>query len=126
MYSLVGYISERLNPRHLGTAKFPIDGTINDMVKFLKYNGFKEIKNDQSKSADEQFDEELMKGIITDDDPDRIWFADTSEEKISDDNPIFLIRRKNNITVYHYSDGHFDRKYDKQEFIEKLNNRFGF
>ena len=46
MKTIDNYILERLNPRHLGKAKeFPIDGTLDDVVKFLRNNGFKRLPN---------------------------------------------------------------------------------
>jgi hypothetical protein len=41
MKPLNNYILERLNPRHLGSAEFPVEGTADEVIEFLKGRGFK-------------------------------------------------------------------------------------
>lgn len=46
MNTLSNYILERINPRNLGSSDtFPVRGTIDEIVEFLKNSGFTEIKD---------------------------------------------------------------------------------
>ena len=110
--------------------KFPIDGKIEDIIKFLKKQGFEDI--DDSAII---FDSAKSKCYTTYKNT-HIWFTDTSKEKNSKKNPIFHISVAENIAtpekifeVYYYSSNVdiidiVDN--DKDEFLEELNKRFGW
>ena len=59
----------------------------------------------------------------------RLWFADTSNGKISKDNPVFLIIPENKTSTKHKfacSDTDLRHNISEHEFLENLNKRFGF
>jgi hypothetical protein len=101
MKTIDNYINERLNPRHLGTEKFPIDGTLDDMIKFLENNGFEELEDSYAEYSNscvllndmkgKYFSRQIFRGEIV-----GLEFADTSEEEISINNPLYYIDRPTN------------------------------
>ena len=128
MKPISNYIVERIRIDNIKCA-FPIDGSTNDMIKFLESNGFMKIPfkiggifNLLNKKSAKQF-VILSAGGIT-----RFWFADTSNHPISEDNPVFLIISKNKTggeREFAYSNTDLKNHCNKQEFIEMLNKRFG-
>ena len=109
--------------------EFPIDGTMEDIVKFLKEQGFKQISS--SGYISDLVNLTKTKCFMSD--LTNIWFADTSEKKVSKDNPIFGIAYKfynvyypknsNNVRSHEYID---IVENDKEEFLRELNKRFGW
>ena len=85
MRTLKAVISEKLKVDDiiLNEEKFPIEGTMDDMIKFLEENGF--VAADESHNykgtADDMFDHNKSKCFYQT--SNRFWFADTSKEKIS-------------------------------------------
>ena len=115
--------------------KFPIDGTIDDIIEFLKNQGFEDI--DERGSKDKVFNSKESKCFSCLEELQRIWFADTSKGKISKSNPIFVIRFFEDIkkvSSYSYSlyylnnnrDVEFIVRDDKEDFLKELNKRFGW
>jgi len=112
--------------------KFPIDGTLDDMIKFLEGNGFKYVRCDGA--IDKWFNKYKSKCFYKN--SERLWFADTSKEKISEDNPIFSYRvQHKSFTVYYCNQGIVywlagetieNSKENKEEFLRELNKRFGW
>ena len=112
--------------------EFPIEGTMDDMIKFLEENGF--VAADESHNykgtADDMFDHNKSKCFYQT--SNRFWFADTSKEKISKKNPIFFIAITEKIFSVYYCDS--DEPYwgidivknDKKAFLKELNKRFGW
>ena len=107
--------------------KFPIDGTIDDMIKFLEEKGFNDVYHNGGGVVD-MFNKYNSKcfykkeGIF--------WFGDTSKEKISKDNPIFYISISPKIFDVYFRD---NNKWiidivenNKKAFMEELNKRFGW
>ena len=99
METLNNYITERIRVDNIKRPEFPINGTLDDVVKFLKEQGFKEIKDlpyftlytnyvvPFNKYKDKCFAIEVdgtNTGII--------YFADTSKDKISKSNILYIIR----------------------------------
>ena len=127
MYSLVGYISERLNPRHLGTAKFPIDGTIDEVVKFLERQGFEKIENKSYLliHKSNKFNDTNSKSYMLDIDSTRIMFADTSKNNISEENPIFYYDEPHKEYGIHVRE-HTGMITNENIFKDELNKRFGW
>lgn len=124
------YIVERIRIDNVKpTCDFPINGTIDDMIKFLKMNGFKETRftfgnifallNKKSTKQFVCYNKEF--------DAVRLWFADTTN-KITNDNPVFLISfiKGNNQREFRYSGEKFNNQCSQQEFIEMLNKCFDF
>lgn len=119
--------------------KFPIDGEIGDIIEFLKEEGFKDSTVKGREAVDKIFDSKKFK-CFTLSGNDRIWFADTSKEKVSEKNPIFLITfpiPKNKIftytaykayKVFYINNDHIEYIIDdnKEKFLEELNKRFGW
>lgn len=107
--------------------EFPIDGTLEEIIDFLKSKGFKEIE-----TGDNQINEILNKKrnkcftLFS----GRIWFADTSKGDISKKNPLFYIDTYNSHLLVYYIDKYRDKIYitedDESEFLEELNKRFGW
>ena len=125
MKTIDNYINERLNPRHLGsTDKFPIDGTINKVVNFLKRYEFEQVElGSGSYSIVKQFNKQHIRGFIIS--SNSIWFADTSKDIISADNPVFMYRVDSKAyRCFDDSDGYLSD--DIQGFKKRLNERFGF
>jgi hypothetical protein len=99
MESLNNYIVERIridNVKHVKHSEFPVDGTVEEIVDFLKEQGFKEINDPHSGFSDSAKFLNDMKGKCFSVDT-RGWevlgveFADTSTNKISEDNPFYYI-----------------------------------
>ena len=125
MKTIDNYINERLNPRHLGsTNKFPINGTIKDMIEFLENNGFEKIER-YFKSISSHFDEIKVRGFLLNYTKDKLWFADTSKDPISADNPVFGYNVCDNheLESWYYST---DITTTTSETQKLLNKRFGW
>jgi hypothetical protein len=112
---------------------FPIDGTIDDVIKFIERQGFKDI-NERGGIAKRFSSHKNKCFVYIEDARERLWFADTSKEKISKDNPIFLIKYNPKFSSnYEYCVYYRDNdlildivENDKKEFLEELNKRFGW
>ena len=115
--------------------RFPIDGTLKEMMQFLEENGFKyvECRSD----IDECFNKYKSKCFYKNN--EYLWFGDTSKEEISKKNPIFTYRiLQNNFSVYYCgTSGRIywlvgelgkikNSKENKEEFLRELNKRFGW
>ena len=106
-------------------AKFPIDGSKREILEFLEEKGF--IKyNSEIDSIFYDIDSKLYYTFAA-----NLWFADTSREKISKNNPIFNIDFiDRTYSVYYYTKkGGFMQNIviaDKEKFLKELNERFGW
>ena len=113
-------------------AEFPADGTLEEIIEFLKEQNFKDISKRGPK--DILFNSEKSKCFTYLKEHERIWFADTSKEKISKKNPIFVIKINKDIkkvsgylySIYYLIDREvtYIVKNDKKAFIEELNKHF--
>jgi hypothetical protein len=130
MKSLNNYITERLNPRHLGKSKFPIKGPINNVVNFLKRLGFTEFKPTDiihwQSWYDVVYSFEQVGGYVFAWSPLMVRFADTSEP-ISESNPIY------NICFNKYTDNEYyleipndEKQLSEEDFLKEINKKFGF
>ena len=121
--------------------KFPIDGPIDAMIEFLEGQGFKQISS--SGYINELADSEKSRCFKVYSDKSSIkahtnkfsiWFADTSKEVTSKNNPIFFIdgifSDELEYTVYYcHLSNHssiYIIKNDKKKFLEELNKQFGW
>ena len=99
MKTIDNYITERLNPRHLGSvSKFPVKGTFDEVIKFLEDRGFHELENNKyhirnSHDTVQVFDEEHSALFYTRGDFELqfVRFANTSKSNISRSNPMYEI-----------------------------------
>lgn len=123
------YIVERIKIDNVKPAcDFPINGTIDDMIKFLKMNGFEETRFTpgniftflNKRSAKQLAYYNYFDAV-------RLWFADTTN-KITEDNPVFLVSFIKGTTrrEFMYSGEKFNNQCSQQEFIEMLNKCFDF
>ena len=105
--------------------KFPINGTIDDMIEFLKEEDFKEVKYHKNYTISEQLKKTNDKVFLIFENT-RIWFVDTSKEKISEKNPIFYIDTESHMySVYVNSDINIVED-SKIAFLNELNKHFGW
>lgn len=125
MKSLID-ILEKLKVDDIIIEKFPIDGTGNDIITFLKNEGFTYVLCNNS--INEEFNKCGCKCFYYT--SSRFWFGDTSKEKISKKNPIFYICFNKPIYSVYYIDSE-DNGIDivdnnKKEFMKELNKRFNW
>lgn len=96
MNPLSDYIVERIRVDNIKWKKFPIDGSLNDVIEFLKYNGFEQseysncydwmsLYMDDFHHKLPEF--EIVNGRIL----KAIVFANTSKHDISGNNPMWYI-----------------------------------
>ena len=125
-------VLEKLKVDDIIIEKFPIDGTLDNIVEFLKERNFKEISNDFDNYLYNAFEDAKKKVYLMLD--KEMFFADTSKEKISKDNPIFYCSDKGNLNIFYFNYTHYhyinivigkDNR-TKQEFLKELNKRFGW
>ena len=122
----VDNINERIRIDNIKSVKFPIDGTIDEIIKFLEGHGFKEIDDIKGRTATDFFNSKHDRCYWLRD-KKWIYFGDTNNT-ITKDNPIFV--------VFLYGDGskNFKNEYGndrfeiltKDEFLQKLNKVFDF
>ena len=127
MRELTKYITEKLKVDDIVLEeKFPIDGTLVDIVKFLEEQKFVHIKSGGVPNI--IFNENKKRVFMNG--PRDLWFADTSKEDICKDNPVFYMhlneynKSNSNFSVYIPSFDIVDN--DKEEFLKELNKRFGW
>lgn len=136
MKAIDNYITERLNPRHLGEAReFPIKGSLDDIAGFLRKNGFKEVHEDHERKL-YNYGPGSGKVFLIDRDWDKkyhtkrygaIYFADFSEGGIGRGNPLYCVfcedlnERFCEFDYHHYCDTP-----TIPEFLEAINKRFGW
>lgn len=113
----------------LNKEEFPIDGTIDDMIEFLKSEGFKEIDDVKGRSATDFFNSKHDKCYWL---RDKLWiyFGDTSKNNITPTNELFTIivsksgsREYRRINNYSCSD---DYRNNTKAFLKILNKQFGW
>ena len=121
-------VLEKLRVDDISFEESPIDGTVEEMAKFLEGQNFIDISmrhgsisgifNDMKKKCVAKFG-------------NRFAFADTSKEKISKDNPIFYICLVDPVVYSVYYKGNYDNaidivENDKKAFLEELNKHFNW
>ena len=135
MKTIDNYILERLNPRHLGsTDKFPINGTMDEIVEFLKRQGYEKLHNRYYASEWHQFVSIFnhlhiqgwmyyLAGDFT-----TLTFADTTDKEISKENQMIQIHFRNDkpIEWIAVSDRFAEKYCTEKEFLDILNEQFGW
>ena len=124
MKNLDSYITEKLKVDDIviPEGNFPIDGPIEKIVDFLNYRGFKDISVPNGLKS--VFNRKKTAGYILDVRPNRIWFGDTTNGNISDDNRFFYYEEKHKFYGIYNDDHVVDVA--KEEFLRELNKRFGW
>lgn len=108
--------------------EFPINGTIEDICRFLEENDFKFIENVDKIST--LFNSTKSKCYTTYN--NRIWFTDTSKGEISKKNPVFTYMNNgyNKYYTIYYTNNLGLVKYivenDRESFLKELNKYFGW
>lgn len=120
-------IAERIRIDNIKRPEFPIDGTVEDIIDFLKEYGFKEIKKIQVPSTYINdyvvpFNDYRNKCFYVDivaTNNTYIYFADTSKHRISESNAFYAINKDNR------SDNFFKIWDDDPDAFELL-GKYGF
>lgn len=106
--------------------EFPIDGTCDKILEFLKEQGFKEVANSTSDSISKILNIKRNKCFINYNNT-TIWFTDTSKKEVSEDNPIFLIEKSSKASSFSvYIPKKVIVNNDKKAFLEELNKCFNW
>ncbi len=132
MKTIDNYINERLNPRHLGsTGRFPIDGSLQEVIDFLTNQGFKCIGRPKSlhpglSVITMMFNDQHSKSFMVNETENGIRFADTSKHDLSDDNPIFYISGYRKGEWFYVIENYYRNLYDKDKFLQIINKKFKF
>ena len=108
--------------------EFPTSENLEDIIKFLKEEGFKEYKIDKTGVIGTLNKNKGKIFLLSDYGYDRIWFADTSKEEISAKNPVFLLIKEGGMKMEWRC---FGKDYetifnDKPKVFNLLNKRFGW
>lgn len=128
MDTLTNYIVERIRIDNIKHPVFPVDGTIEDIIQFLKDNGFEDLKNIPTPITG-SFNRLKIRGfhVAEFDFYLRIFFADTSKNQILRDNPVFIYDTNEKDTNHRFQT--MDTKRIITDTVEKtmelLNKRFG-
>lgn len=124
-------VLEKLRVDDIVIEEFPIDGTVEEMAKFLEEKRFVAANESDiyNKTVNKIFDSAKSKCYTTYKN-EHLWFADTSKGEISKRNPIFQISIPLGMfSVYYYDSGYMVVdivKNDKKAFLKELNKRFGW
>ena len=129
MKTIDNYISERLNPKKLGPSrsKFPIDGSLQEVVNFLKEWGFTEIQGEEGyKLSDviDAFNKSNSKVFYVSRNGNGVRFADTSEHKISNTNQTYYISGYLKGDLFYLRESSRRDLWDKPAFLNAINNQF--
>ena len=132
MKNLKDIVLEKLKVDDIVFDVFPVDGTLDDAVKFLKEYGFEEIKFDLEKHfyyRDVIKDIENREGryVVVNKDDLEIMFGDTSDEDIDEKNPLYsiLYSMDKYFSMIPFQPGGAEmKKYTKKEFAKKMDRYF--
>lgn len=121
-------ILEKLKVDDISFEKFPTNGTIEDIIKFLKTEGFKEYQISEG-GIIPTFNKNKGKILLLSNySYDRVWFADTSKEKISEQNPVFLIIKNSGMKFEWkcFREDYMTIFSNKYKVIDLMNKKFGW
>jgi hypothetical protein len=125
METLNNYITERIRIDNIKHLEFPIDGTIDDMVEFLQSQGFSRMYPNTF-ALRSKFNEVNNKCFVAKVNK-AIWFADTSNDEINGDNPIFSVDEETSNYRSYYIWGYDNiDEVSKKTFLEAINKQFDF
>jgi hypothetical protein len=133
METLNNYITERIRVDNIKHREFPIDGTQEDMIQFLEnqgYFGFSWLSETPS-GWSKVFNYYKQKSFFSK--PEDRWgyaylkFADTTNNNIGKENPIYEIRFEGNNKIFNnIMYGNRSIPVSKEEFLERLNKQFNW
>lgn len=133
MKNLKDSILEKLKVDDIIFNEFPINGALDNIVKFLKEQGFEDISDKLNKSIYDIIDDAKKKVYFIIE--SQIFFADTSKEKTSARNPIFFCTEKGSLNIFYFDfiNNHYvdiikigrDNN-TKKAFMKELNKQFGW
>ncbi len=130
MKELTRYISEKLDINKINLDSFPIDGTLDDIIKFLEnqgYFGFSWLSETPS-GWSKAFNYYKRKSFFSK--PEDIWgiaylkFADTTNKNIGKENSIYEIRFDDDNKIFGTMYNRQSIPISKEEFLERLNKQF--
>ena len=130
MKELSNYINEKLDINKVNlNGTFPInEENIAEMADFLKGAGFDDVNIDGSNIV-KKFNSEKKKcfHLNVQENLIELVFCDTENEKISDNNPIYAIRKLNIndlIRYIIYNGVNNPKSIEKEEFLKMINKKF--
>jgi hypothetical protein len=114
---------------NIKSAMFPINGTIDEIIKFLEGHGFKEIDDVKGRTVTDFFNSKHGKCYWLRD-KEWIYFGDTSNGDISPTNGLIIIDLSRSNREYRILKNTYtcsdDYHNNTKEFLEILNKQFGF
>ena len=125
-------VLEKLKVDDIVLDEFPVDGTLEDAVKFLKEYGFKEIKFEIKKhflytSVIKDIENREGRYVVVNKDDLEIMFGDTSKKDIDERNPLYSIlysMDEYTSRTLSQSDSTKMKKYTKDEFAKEMERYF--
>lgn len=124
MKELTTYIAEKLDINKVNLNMFPIDGTLEEIISFILANGFVQYKGKIYTQIIKKFNELGSKCCVIEN--DIIWWADTSKDEISEDNPIFLFDDDGHEFCCIVDDSPTAKELSREDFLKRVNKRFKF
>lgn len=125
-------VLEKLKVDDISFNEFPLDGTLDDMVKFLEDNNFIIIEEDAATPLFTVRQYMNLKHkricyIYMSTSYSLLRFADTSKKEISAKNPIFILSKNNNGYKYKLASNYDNiKELNKEEFAKLINKHFNF
>ena len=125
-------VLEKLKVDDITFDEFPVDGTLDDAVKFLREYGFEEVEYELEKHFYYVKDIESRKGryVVVNREDSEIIFGDTSKEKISPKNPLYSISYNLDESNKYFSRIPFQpggaemKRYTEKEFTKEMKKYF--
>lgn len=128
MKNLKDAILEKLKVDDINLNEFPTSENLENVIKFLKKEGFKECQIIDG-GVIYTFNENKGKiFLLSNYKHDRIWFADTSKEKISKDNPVFFLIKEGGMKMEwkYFGEDYATISSNKHKVIDLINKKFGW
>ena len=129
MKTLKNILVEKLSIDSITFDKFPTSEDLEDIIEFLKKEGFKEYQISDI-GLIPTFNKNKGKIFFLSDNSSnkRIWFADTSKEKISEHNPVFLLIKYSGMKIEWkcFGEDYMTLFSNKTKVIDLINKCFGW
>lgn len=131
MRELTTYINEKLDINKVNIKnknfgkKFPIDGGMDEIKRYLLKNGFKEV-NDRGNFDTYVGNLNSMATKVFSVGLRQLRFADTTYDTINEENPIFAININSSTDVIWSTEAKYwwEHKISKEKFHDRLKERF--
>ena len=130
MRNLYDYIYEKLSLDNISldnTFNFPVDGTPEEMIDWLENEGFYSIyyTGISKKTFDRRKGHTVYASMRKDNDSNSIYFADTSKNPVSKNNPVFNVDYSfGEPSFYLYFNDDDNIKLDKDAWLKAANKIF--